>query len=446
MTYLGALPSVNARTPDILKNDKKTINGWAFFDWANSSYALVIAVAIFPNYFIRQTDDIINLAGWQISNSSLYAFSISFAYLIIALMLPVLSGVADYSGRRLFFLKIFTFLGSTSCIALFFFKGMPQLALGLGCFILATIGFDGGKVFYNSYLPLISTEDKYDQVSARGFAFGYFGSVILLLINLLIIMKPELVGISDDDLAIRLAFVMVGVWWVAFAQIPFRRLPADNYSQVSKHILKKGIQEIRAVWKDLQPQKNTKRFLISFFCYSAGVQTILYLAATFAEKELSFETTELILIILILQIVAIGGAYLFAFISSLKGNKFSLLSMLVIWISICILAYFVQYKLQFYLIASLVGLVMGGIQSMSRSTYSKLIDDHVEDATSYFSFYEVLEKLAIVFGTFTFGFIDQLTGGMRNSVLVLAIYFLLGILLLSSVKIERKPKNQLRYS
>ncbi|MDH3649042.1 MAG: MFS transporter [Saprospiraceae bacterium] len=427
-------------------NDKKTINGWAFFDWANSSYALVIAVAIFPNYFIRQTDDVIPIFGLEISNSSLYAFSISFAYLVISLMLPILSGIADYSGRRLFFLKAFTFLGATSCICLFFFRGMPQLGLGLGCFIMATIGFDGGKVFYNSYLPLISSEDRYDQVSAKGFAFGYIGSVILLVINLVIIMNPQWLGISNGDLAVRLAFIMVGVWWVVFAQIPFRRLPADRRNQIDRKILKKGMQEIRAVWTALQPQKNTKRFLISFFCYSAGVQTILYLAATFAEKELSFATTELITIILILQVVAIGGAYLFAFVSKIRGNKFSLLVMLFIWISICIMAYLVQVKLQFYFIAALVGLVMGGIQSMSRSTYSKLIDEHVEDTTSYFSFYEVLEKLAIVFGTFSFGFIDQISGGMRNSVLVLATYFLLGILLLSTVHIEHDTKAQLRYS
>ena len=419
-------------------NDPKTINGWAFFDWANSSYALVITAAIFPNYYIRITDDTIDVLGISISNSSLYAFSISFAYLIIAVILPILSGIADYSGRRLFFLKSFTLMGSIACAGLFFFKGMPQIGLALGFFILATIGFDGGKVFYNSYLPLIATPDRYDQVSAKGFAFGYIGSVILLITNLLIILKPTYFGIPEEDtLAVRLAFLMVGLWWFLFAQIPFRRLPKEQKTSFEKEILRKGLQEIKQVWIALKTQGNTKRFLISFFCYSAGVQTIIFLAATFAEKELQFGSSELIVVILILQIVAIGGAYLFALISKIKGNIISIMSMLVIWVVICLMAYLIHAKYQFYLLAALVGLVMGGIQSMSRSTYSKLIDDKKEDSTSYFSFYEVLEKLAIVFGTFSFGFIDQVSGGMRNSVLILAVYFVVGMVLLAKVQIGK---------
>lgn len=420
-------------------NDRKTINGWAFFDWANSSYALVIAVAIFPNYYIRVTDDYLNVLGTQISNSSLYAFSISLAYLVIACMLPILSGIADYSGRRLFFLKVFTTIGSVSCAGLFLFKGMPQVGMALAFFVMATIGFDGGKVFYNSYLPVIASPDHYDRVSARGFAFGYIGSVILLMINLWIILNPAFFGITGgDSLAVRLAFLMVGIWWLGFAQIAFKRLPGEQSIRFGKNILRKGIREIRQVWQALKPQKNLKRFLWSFFCYSAGVQTILYLAATFAEKELSFGSSELIMVVLILQIVAIGGAYFFAFISKLRGNKVSLMTMLGIWTIICVLAYFVNQKLQFYLVAALVGLVMGGIQSMSRSTYSKLIIDHREDLTSYFSFYEILEKVAIVFGTFSFGLIDQISGGMRNSVLLLGAYFVLGMSLLARVRIGER--------
>ncbi|MCB0688383.1 MAG: MFS transporter, partial [Saprospiraceae bacterium] len=352
------------------------------------------------------------------------------------LMLPVLSGVADYSGRKLFFLKIFTTLGSISCAGLFFFKGMPQVGIALTFFILATIGFDGGKVFYNSYLPLISTPDRYDRVSAKGFAFGYIGSVILLLLNLWIILQPSFFGIpGESSLSVRLAFLMVGIWWIGFAQITFRRMPGEVKSSFEKKVMQKGLNEIKQVWRELKPQTNLKRFLISFFCYSAGVQTILYLAATFAEKELHFNSSELILVIIILQLVAIGGAYLFAYVSKIRGNKISLMSMLIIWVLICILAYYVIEKIQFYLIATLVGLVMGGIQSMSRSTYSKLISNRQDDTTSYFSFYEVLEKIAIVFGTFSFGFLDQVSGGMRNSVLLLGIYFIIGMILLWKVKL-----------
>ncbi len=427
-------------------NNRRIINGWAFFDWANSSYALVIAVAIFPNYYIRVTDDFIEMFGMTISNSSLYAFSISLAYLIITFLLPILSGIADYSGRRMSFLKLFTVVGAFSCLMLFFFKGMPQISLALICFIMATIGFDGGKVFYNSYLPLIASTDLHDRVSAKGFAYGYLGSVILLVINLVVIMHPGWFGL-DDSLAVRISFLMVGLWWLGFATIPFRRLPPDQHKKAEKGILKKGLEEIISVWKNLKPQRNLKRFLFSFFCYSAGVQTVLYLAATFAEKELAFDASELIIVILLLQLLAIAGAYFFAFVSQNKGNKFSLISMLLIWLVICIMAYYVADKLQFYIIAGLVGLVMGGIQSISRSTYSKLIARHKEDITSYFSFYEVLEKLAIVLGTFSFGFLDQVSGGMRNSVLLLGLYFVVGLILLARVRLSSGPDSaQLEYS
>ena len=417
-------------------NNKKVINAWALFDWANSAYALVITTAIFPAYFIGVTDPIIHIGGFQTSNSSLYAYSISLAYIIIAIASPALSGIADSSGRKKLFLKFFTSIGATACILLFFFKGMGELYIGAGAFILATIGFAGGLVFYNSYLPEIASEDQYDKVSAKGFAFGYIGSVLLLLINLTIILKPELFGITDKSLPARIAFVMVGMWWIGFAQITFKYLPKDKRHATEKGFISKGFREIAKVWRELQSQPNIKKFLLAFFFYSAGVQTVLYMASTFAQKELKFPTSELILIIIILQIVAIGGAYLFAKISSIKGNKFSLKIMLFLWILICIGAYAIQSKLEFYFVAVAVGTVMGGIQSLSRSTYSKLLPEDLHDTASYFSFYDVLEKSAIVIGTFSFGFIENLTGGMRNSVLALTIFFITGLILITRVKMK----------
>ena len=418
-------------------NDEKTIFGWAIFDWANSSYALVITAAIFPAYFVAITDDVIHLGGFEISNSALYAFSITAAYLIIASISPLLSGIADFGGRKKSFLRFFTTMGSLACISLFFFQGMDQLAIGTLGFIIATIGFAGGLVFYNSYLPEIVTEDKYDTISAKGFAFGYVGSVILLLINLAVITFHENLGISQG-MATRLAFIMVGLWWIGFAQITFRRLPKDVVKKTTESLFSKGFEEIRKVWNEVKHHGSTKRFLFSFFCYSAGAQTVIYLASTFAEKELNFETSQLIITILLLQIVGILGAYLFAKISDWKGNVFSLSLVLLIWIAICVLAYLVTSDWQFYLTAGLVGLVMGGVQSLSRSTYSKLIPEDTKLNTSYFSFYDVLEKVAIVTGTFSFGFVEQITGNLRNSVLALTLFFILGIILLVGVKIRAR--------
>lgn len=416
-------------------NDKRVINAWALFDWANSAFALVITVAIFPAYYIAVTDEEINLLGITMSNSALYAYAISASYLIIAAFSPLLSGIADYGGRKKFFLQSFTIMGSLGCLSLFFFRGMDTLWIGNTGFIMAMIGFAGGLVFYNSYLPEIVTEDRYDSVSARGFAFGYIGSVLLLVANLIIIQYHDLLNISEGA-ATRIAFIMVGIWWIGFASIPFRILPDDPGGKPMEKLLHKGVRELKKVWDVAKQAPNIKGFLFAFFCYSAGVQTVLFLAATFAEKELNFAAAELIIVILLLQVVAVLGAYLFAKISGWQGNKFALLMMLVIWIAICGTAYFVNSNAQFYGIAAAVGLVMGGIQSLSRSTYSKLLPENTKDTTSFFSFYDVLEKVAIVLGTFTFGFMDQLTGSMRSSILLLTVFFFLGLLFLSRIKIR----------
>ncbi|MCR9287178.1 MAG: MFS transporter [Bacteroidetes bacterium] len=424
----------------ITMNNERTIRGWAFFDWANSSYALTIAVALFPAYYAGVTDDIVHVFGMDMPNTTLYAYAISGAYLIIAILSPILSGIADYGGKRMFFMRFFTILGSISCISLFWFQDMSQLTIGTIGFMLATIGFAGGLVFYNSFLPLIVSEDRYDAVSAKGYSYGYIGSVILLLLNLVVVMSPETFGIDPEGtLQYRIAFIMVGLWWIGFAIIPFSRLPKDAKNKPQDQLLSKGFGELKKVWRAIKKEKNIKSFLFSFFCYSAGVQTVLFLAATFAEKELEFQTAELIGVVLILQVVAIGGAHLFAKLSDIKGNIFSLIVMLMIWTVICLMAYFVTQSWQFYSIAAGVGLVMGGIQSLSRSTYTKLLPDNTEDTTSYFSFYDILEKFAIVLGTFSFGFIEQLTGGMRNSMIALTFFFIIGIFLLLKVKIA--PQN-----
>lgn len=424
-----------------LINDTKTIRAWTFFDWANSAFALVITAAIFPAYFSTVTDDELSLLGISMSNSSLYAYAVSFSYLLIALVSPLLSGIADYGGKRMFFLRFFTYMGSLGCLTLYFFEGMPTLSLGLISFVLGMIGFAGGLVFYNAYLPVIASDDRYDVVSAKGFAMGYIGSVLLLVTNLVIIMNAEALGFSDKGSATRLSFLMVGLWWLGFAQIPFRRLPPDPPASPNQDLITRGFRELAAVAATVARSANILNFLLAFFFYSAGVQTVIFLAATFAEKELRFETVELIITILILQLVAIGGAYLFARLSALKGNKFSLFTMLIIWTLICFAAHEVYTKTQFYILAACVGLVMGGIQSLSRSTYSKLIPEGTKDTTSYFSFYDVLEKVAIIIGTFGFGFIEQLTGSMRSSVLFLGLFFIAGLLILLRVRIAHIPRS-----
>lgn len=420
-------------------NNKKTIHAWTMFDWANSAYALVISTAIFPGYFEQFTPKEVFIYGVSFTNTSLYSFAVSFAYIIVASLSPVLSGIADYSGRRKFFLKAFTIIGSLACMSLFWFKGEGDIWLGTTAFVLATIGFAGSLVFYDSYLPLIVTEDKYNIVSAKGYTLGYIGSVILLITILIMIQMPELFGLSDGQMAARTGFAMVGIWWIGFAQYTFKYLPKDQKKVFKPRLLKNGYKEIIQVWHKTKHYPNLRRFLVSFFFYSAGVQTVIYLATIFAKKELNFETAELIILVLILQFVAIGGAYLFSYIGNLKGNRFSILIMIMIWIVICFCAYFTTDKLYFYILAGFVGMVMGGIQSLSRATYSMLLPEKDHSTTSYFSFYDVVYKISIVSGTFIFGLVDNLTQNLRYSVLALAFLFIIGFYFMFTTRINKKP-------
>jgi len=409
------------------------------FDWANSVYSLVITSAIFPTYYLSVTfinsSDLVSFFGISIENSVLYSYALSFSFLVVALILPLLTGIADYTGKKKLFMKLFTFLGSFSCIGLYFFTGQ-NIELGIILSVLASIGYSGSLVFYNSFLPEIASEDKYDIVSAKGFSYGYFGSVLLLIFNLIMIYTPQSFGLPDGSIAARFSFLLVGIWWIGFAQISFNALPSNPYRRKpGKGIFTKGYKEIRKVWRSLENLPNLKKFLGAFFFYNTGVQTFMYLAVLFGTKELTLEATKLIFTILLIQLVAMGGSYMFAKVSEFKGNKFALLIMIQIWILVCVWAYFLTNEYQFYGLAFVIGIIMGGIQALSRATYSKLIPENTIDHASYFSFYDVTYNVSIVVGTFAYGFIEYITGSMRLSALALGGFFIIGYLFLRLVQI-----------
>ena len=419
-----------------MKNDKNVIRSWAFFDWANSAYNLVITSTIFPAYYTIITTtkahgDQVSFFGFQFTNTALSNYALSFAYLMMVIILPILSSIADYRGNKKVFMKFFTYTGGLACIGLYFFK-LDTLELGIICFVIAAMGYIGGVLFNNSYLPEIATQDEQDRVSAKGFAFGYIGSVILQLICFVFVLKPELFGIVDASFPARLSFLLVGVWWIAFAQIPFKNLPDGNIcsKKISKNVVKSGFQELSKVWKQLSAMKFMKLYLLAFFFYSMGVQTIMLAAAGFGEKTLKLGTSKLIATILIIQLVAILGAMVMSYFARRVGNVRVLIWVVLIWIGACFCGYYVANEYQFYGLAALVGLIMGGIQSLSRSTYSKYIPEDSPDSTSFFSFYDVTEKLAIVIGLFSFAFIEELTGSMRNSIIALAGFFIIGLIFL----------------
>lgn len=409
------------------------------FDWSNSAYNLVITSTIFPAYYTiitttAEQGDQVSFFGRVFTNTALSNYALGVAYLIMALLLPVLSSIADFRGNKKIFMKFFTYLGSISCAGLFFFK-LETLELGIICFLLAAIGYIGGVMFNNSYLPEIATPDQQDRVSAKGFAYGYIGSVLLQIICFVFVLKPEFFGITDASFPARLSFLLVGIWWISFAQIPFRKLPSGspNYNALNKTIVKSGFQELAKVWHQLKEMVVLKRFLLAFFFYSMGVQTIMLVAAGFGEKVLKLGTSKLIAIILIIQLVAILGALIMSFFAKKYGNIRVIIAVLLVWIGVCIAAYFIQNESQFYIIAAVVGLIMGGIQSISRSTYSKFLPENTPDTASFFSFYDVTEKIAIVIGLFSFAYIEEYTGSMRNSAISLTAFFIIGLMILLSM-------------
>jgi len=426
------------------KGNKKLINAWATYDLANSVYNLVITATIFPIYYkaVTTTKDaagneisnIVSFMGYEIKNTTLYDFAIAFAFLVVAAIAPLLSGIADYGGSKKRFMQFFCYLGAASCSLMYFFNH-DTLYLGIILAVLACVGFAGSLVFYNAYLPEIAAPEDQDRVSAKGFAMGYVGSAVLLIVNLVMVMTRE-TGAEKLEM-MQWSFVTVGIWWFAFAQITFYHLPKGVKSTQEKaegSILLHGYKELNKVWKEMKSNVQLVRFLPAFFIYSMGVQTVMLVANHFGSDEIKMEAGQLITTILIIQFVAMAGALLFSWVSKKKGNLFTLKVATLIWALICLCTYFFVFTpAQFYVVAGFVGLVMGGIQSLSRSTYSKMLPE-TKDLTSYFSFYDVCEKLSIVFGMLTFGIINELSPTMRTPIVALISFFILGFFLLFRMK------------
>ncbi|MFD2512526.1 MFS transporter [Pontibacter locisalis] len=433
------------------KNNPTTTRAWCFYDWANSVYSLVIISTIFPIYYsaVAKNPDgstWVDFFGFRLESSVLFSYAISGSFLMIAMLSPFLTAIADYSGRKKLFLQLFCYLGSLSCAGLFFFT-RETFSISLILFVLASIGFSGSIVFYNAYLPEIATEDQYDRLSAKGFSMGYIGSVLLLIFNLAMIMQPQWFGIAAENTSLppRIAFLTTGIWWLGFAQYTFYHLPGNVYQRKPKGSwILNGFRELQKVLNQVKELPMLKRFLLAYFFYNMGVQTVMYVATLFGIEELNLPSEALIITILIIQLVAIGGAYAFAFLSGRYGNIRALIVAVIIWIGICVAAYFVRGEFDFYVLAAVVGSVMGGIQSLSRSTYSKLIPATTLDHASYFSFYDVTEKVSIVLGTLAYGAIAQITGSMRNSVLALVVFFAIGLIFLFMVRGRRLMEPQVQ--
>lgn len=458
------------------KGSKKLLNAWAFYDWANSVYTLTIASSIFPIFysalFLSEIKKV-HAFGFEFKSTALITFVTAFTFLVVAFTSPILSGIADYVGNKKNFLKFFCYVGSAGCIGLYWFDISPDgIHLSLLFYFMGLIGYWGSLVFYNSYLPDIAFPEQQDKISAKGFSMGYIGSVILLVVNLAMVLYPQYFGFdisiseaikntgTDAEIldatvasknaasfeAMKISFITVGLWWAIFSQYSFYWLPKGTSSghKVTTAVVFNGLRELKLVWKELKQNLRLKRYLYAFFVFSMAVQTIMLIAVYFGEEEIDWgggdaKKVGLIGSILLIQLVAILGAFLTSRASAKFGNIKTLIFVNAIWMLLCFYAYFMKTPLQFYIAASLVGMVMGGIQALSRSTYSKFLPE-TEDTTSYFSFYDVAEKIGIVIGMIIFASIDQLTGSMRNGILFLFLFFLAGIILLFRVPELNKEK------
>jgi MFS transporter, UMF1 family len=428
-----------AKMKGLEKGNRKLLNAWAFYDWANSVYSLVIASAVFPLFYLAlfsKDHPYIHVFGGEVKNSALISFVTAAAFLLVAFISPFLSGIADYVGNKKTFMKFFCYLGALSCIGLYWFS-LEHIYISLLFYFLGLIGFWGSLVFYNSYLPDIAYPEQQDKISAKGYSLGYIGSVILLIVNLAMIMTaPD----ENKIMQMRYSFVMVGIWWILFSQYTYYYLPKGNKNEnqkVTKDVIFNGFKELKKVWKLLEDNIALKRYLGSFFVYSMAVQTVMLVATYFGEQSIQWSsksesTTGLIICILLIQLVAVLGAFLTSRASAKFGNIPTLIVINCFWVLLCVAAYFIVLPLHFYIMAGLVGLVMGGIQSLSRSTYSKLLPE-TDDTASFFSFYDVSEKIGIVIGMCVYGIIDQITGSPRFAIVFLGLFFVIGVLLLKRV-------------
>lgn len=434
--------------PSYKKGDKKLLRAWASYDWANSVYFLVISSTIFPLYYGYICGDQTHLEvfGMRIKNTALISYVTALAFVVIALWSPILSGIADYMGNKKRFMQFYCYLGAASCVGLYWFD-IQNIYWGLSFYFLALVGAWSSLVFYNSYLPDIAFPNQQNKISARGFALGYIGSVLLLLVNLFMVLKPEVFGIVGEEgeaslMAMRYSFISVGIWWFSFSHIAFYYLPRGNKDKIyTKDIFFNGYRELKSVWKSLKNLHFLKRYLGAFFVFSMALQTVMLVAAYFGEEEILWsaeeKTTGLIVSILLIQIIAIFGALMSSKLANRLGNIKTLILLNAIWVMLCVSAYFIYEPIEFYIVAGFVGLCMGGIQSVARSTYSQLIPETI-DTTSYFSFYDVAEKVGIVIGMLMYATVDQVTGSMRNAILFFVVFFFVGAILL--IRLERSSK------
>jgi MFS transporter, UMF1 family len=413
-----------------LKKDKKTQLSWALYDFGNSAFATTMLAAILPIFYssvaANTIDDGLATSYWGYANS--------IAVLIVAILAPILGAIADFSAAKKKFLRFFAFMGMIASVSLAF-TGEGDYIFVAVLFIIGSIGFSGANIFYDAFLPEVADDDDIDKVSSKGFALGYVGGGILLLINVVMILKPALFGL-DVVGAMKVSFAMVGIWWLIFS-IPLLRNIHDEKRQPVKRdkaYIAIGFSRIGNTFKEIKQFKQLLLFLFAFWLFNDGISTIIRMATIYG-TEIGIGQNDLIVALLITQFVGIPSTFFFGWLAGKISPKRALMITLFVYLGIVILGYFMNSAIHFYILATIVGLVQGGAQALSRSIYGRMVPANKKG--EFFGFYGISSKFSAVFGPFLFGFVGQLTGNSRYGILSLIFFFIAGIIILSFVNVQK---------
>jgi UMF1 family MFS transporter len=413
------------------------------YDWANSAFATTILAAVLPIYFVSIVPKGgVNITVFGLSfhtfATPLWSYGITIAMVIVAISAPILGAIADSSRSKRQFLIWFTYLGAFFT-ALLVTIGYGDYLRALLFFIIANIGFAAGNVFYDAFLPEIAPEGERDYVSGKGFAYGYLGGGLLLVINLLMIQHPGWFGIPDAAWGARLSFLTVGIWWGVFAIPTFLYVRDQGQGRKHPHYIRRGFNTIATTMQKMRRFKDLLKFLVSFLIYNDGIQTVIVMAAIFGKEELGFSVFTLIGCLLMVQVIGFPSSLFMGRLAQRIGEKQTIYICLAVYCGIVIYGYFITTPMEFWVLGALVGLVQGGSQAISRSLYSSLLP--LGHEAEFFGFFAIANRFASIFGPLVFGVVANVTGSVRNSILALITFFIVGFIILMTVDVEQGKKS-----
>jgi MFS transporter, UMF1 family len=419
--------------------NRREIWSWAFYDFANSAYSTTVAAVIFNTYFVTAVAaDGATVLGYQIPGASLWAYAVSLSMLLAAVAAPVLGSVADFTAAKKRFLFFFSYVGAVAT-TLLYFVAPGDVWLGVLLFVLSNWAFEASFSFYSAFLPEITTQERMARVSGFGWALGYIGGVLCLILNMFMIQRPDWFGLAETDaIPVRASMVVVGLWWGLFA-IPTFLWVRERTVSTGRHrpldAVRAGLRRLVQTFRKAGRYRELVKYLVAFLIYNDGIQTVIVMAAVFGATELGMTQDQLIPAFIMVQLVAFFGALFFGYLGDRLPTKTAINISLVVWVGALVYVLFVDQVWEFWMLGAVVGLVMGGSQSASRALFAQFTP--VANSAEFFGFFSVSGKFASIFGPILFGVTTQLTGSVRFAVVSIILFFAVGMAILYFVD-ERK--------